>query len=107
VTSGKLVENYHRKNLPKWNRTRIERLCGFLEITISELGSLILVPPKSMERYLKSGTFPGPVKILLTQMERLFLQGATDDVAEGKVIPLHLFALQGRQECPVCGKEMI
>ena len=107
MTPEKLVENYHRKNLPKWSRTRIERLCGFLEIRISELASLLLIPSKSMERYLKSGSFPGPVKILLTQLERLFLQGATDDTAEGKVVPLHLFALQGRQECPVCGKEMI
>ena len=107
MTSEKLLENYHRKNLPKWNRARVERLCGFLEIRISELASLFLIPTKSMDRYLVSGKFPGPVKILLTQTERPFLQGATDDTAEGKVIPLHLFALQGRKECPVCGKEMI
>jgi len=107
VTSLSLLKSYHRKNLPKWTGERVERLCAYLEVTSSELASLILVNPPSMEKYMKSNRFPGPVKLWLTQIERLFLQGASDDVAVKKVLPLHLFALQGRSECPVCGHEII
>ena len=106
MASEALVKNYHRKNVPKWTEERIRRLCGFLDISISELAALLLVPEKSMNKYVSSNKFSGPVKLLLTQMERLFLRGAVSDVAEGKVMPLHIFALQGRTDCPVCGKEM-
>tara|TARA_R100000458_G_C8101066_1_gene127721 strand:+ start:287 stop:610 length:324 start_codon:yes stop_codon:yes gene_type:complete len=106
MPSEALVRNYHRKNVPKWDAARIRRLCGFLEITEMELAALLLVPEASMKKYISSGKFAGPVKLLLTQIERLFLRGAVNDVAEGKVVPLHLFALQGRSDCPVCGKEM-
>jgi hypothetical protein len=101
-----LVRNYHRKNIPKWNADRVRRLCGFLDITESELAALMLVPLASWKKYLSSGKFAGPVKLMLTQMERLFLRGAVNDTAEGNAVPLHLFALQGRTDCPVCGKEM-
>ena len=107
MTTERLVESYHRKNLPRWDGDRVTRLCGFLEVRPSELASLLLVKPASLEKYMKSGKFPGPVKLLLSFIERCFLQGAVDDVSEGKVIPLHLFALQDRQDCPVCGKEII
>lgn len=71
-----------------------------------ELAALLLVPEASMKRYISSGKFAGPVKLMLTQMERMFLRGAVNDTAEGKVVPLHLLALQDRVDCPVCGKEM-
>lgn len=106
MASESLVRNYHRKNVPKWDEDRVRRLCGYLEISISELAALCLVTELSMKKYIASSKFSGPVKLLLTQMERLFLRGAVSDVAQGKVFPLHLFALQGRAECPVCGKEM-
>jgi len=107
VTSASLVKSYHRKHIPKWDKARVERLCIHLDITIPELAALLLVPPKSMEKYVASNKFSGPVKLWLTQLERLFLRGAAPDAMDGRVIPLHLFALQGRKECPVCGKEMI
>ena len=102
-----LVSSYHRKNVPKWDRVRVERLCAFLEISVRELSALIMCPPLSMEKYMNSSRFSGPVKLWLTQLERLSLRGAAPDVAAAKVVPLHLFALQGRADCPVCGKEII
>ena len=107
MTSSQLLKSYHRKNLPRWTGERVERLCAYLEITVDELANLILVSPASMRKYMSSNKFSGPVKLWLSQIERLFLQGATDDTATRKVLPLHLFALQGRTECPVCGHEII
>ena len=106
TTVTSLVKSYHRKNLPKWDKARVQRLCVYLEITIGELATLLMVTPLSMDKYINNNKLPGPVKLWLSQLERLFLNGATD-VAKGKVVPLHLFALQGRTECPVCGKEMV
>lgn len=105
-TSESLVKSYHRKNIPKWDKARVERLCVYLEITVDELASLLLIAPKSMRKYMESTKFSGPAKLWLTQLERLFLRGASHDVAEGKVMPLHLFALQDRRDCPVCGREL-
>lgn len=64
----------------RWTRDRIERLCGFLKISQSELASMTLAGHKSFDTYIKKGSFPGPLAILLTILESRYLAGFAPDV---------------------------
>lgn len=73
--------HYAKLDLRKrWDRSRIERLCGFLNISQSELASMIAVRHGSFEGYLKRGIMPGPAALLLTVMESHYLLGKAPDV---------------------------
>ena len=80
--------------LKRWDRSRIERLCGYLKISQSELASMIAVSHNRFEGYLKRGIMAGPAALMLTVMESRYLSGKAPDV-----IP-NIFNFHGTSGCP-------
>ena len=86
--------HYAKLDLRKrWDRSRIERLCGFLSISQSELASMIAVSHNRFEGFLKRGIMSGPAALLLTVMESRYLLGKAPDV-----IP-NIFNFHGTSGC--------
>jgi hypothetical protein len=64
----------------RWNRDRIERLCGYLKLSEAELASMVCATHQSFSGYITRNTFPGPVALLLTILETRYLTGKAPDI---------------------------
>lgn len=73
--------HYERLGVKKrWDKERVDRLCGVLRINYGELSSLVHEPHASFLRKLVSPKpFSGPLAILLTIIEHKYLQHYTED----------------------------
>lgn len=92
-TPASLLFDLHYAKLgiiPRWDWDRFNRLARFLNITIGELASLVLLP----HSYLRSTAFPlhnrlpGSTCLLLTLIEAQMMKSYTDDIIENP-IPKH------------------
>ena len=83
ATSASLAidAHYERLNIKRrWDKERVDRLCGFLRINYGELASLVHEGHGSFLRRLYSvKPFSGPLALLLTILEHKYLQGHTKD----------------------------
>jgi hypothetical protein len=58
----------------KWNGTdRIDRLCGFLKVTLYELADLIRVPHNDMGRWYRVKKYPSTVCLWFSLLEQCFM----------------------------------
>jgi len=77
-----------------WNRERVLRLCGWLQLTRYELASLIMLPHKQMDKYMAKDIFPGPAALLLSILENHLMSGVLQDAIpedpDEPIIPSHL-----------------
>jgi len=73
--------HYERLGIKKrWDKQRVDRLCGVLRINYGELASLV---HESHEEFVKklvsTKPFSGPLSLLLTIIEHRYLQHYTKD----------------------------
>lgn len=54
----------------RWNHDRFTRLCSALGLTVHELGALVRLRMAETEKYLQRNSFPAPVELHLTLIER-------------------------------------
>lgn len=67
----------------KWNKARVDRLCGFLRMNYGEIASLLLMPHAEFKRkIISTRPFPGPLCLLLSIIERRYLQNYTKDTID-------------------------
>lgn len=83
TTSASLAIDAHYEHLDikkRWNKERVDRLCGFLKINYGELSSLVHESHKCFLRKIYStSTFDGPLALLLTILENKYLGRYTKD----------------------------
>jgi hypothetical protein len=98
ATPGSLLTDIHYAQLGlqyAWGKERVLRLCGWLRLTRYELASLIMLPHRQMDEYLKKDVFPGPVCLLFGILEKHFMAGVLPDAIpedpEEPLIPTHYF----------------
>jgi len=95
-TTASLIIDAHYAKLgikERWTEERVERLCGFLRITLGELGSLLGIPHGWWKEHVKSTKkLSGPICILLTIIENQYLGPYTKDTIT------NLFDFNGKQE---------
>jgi len=64
----------------KWNKARVDRLCGFLRMNYGELASLLCMPHAEFTKILlKPKHFPGPLCLLLSIIEHRYMSEFTKD----------------------------
>lgn len=73
--------HYERIGIKKrWNKERVDRLCGFLRMNYGELSSLLCMPHADFKKILlKPKAFPGPLCLLLTIIEHRYMREYTKD----------------------------
>jgi hypothetical protein len=73
--------HYERLGIRKrWDKQRVDRLCGFLRMNYGELSSLLHTPHDSFCKTLTSiKPFSGSLSLLLTVIEHRYLQHYTKD----------------------------
>lgn len=82
-TTGSMRIDLHYAKLGilmRWDWNRYTRLCEFLNLTVHEMASLILLPHTHLESIERNNTFPGPAALLLTLLEANALKNYTNDV---------------------------
>ena len=85
--------HYERLGIVKrWDRKRLERLCGFLRVTEYEIASLIGVLHRDFGRLYPTGKLPLPAYLLLTILEKRYMSGFAPDVIH------NLFDFYGRSK---------
>ena len=86
ATSASILMDAHYARLgvvKKWNKERVDRLCGFLRMNYGEVASLLLMPHKEFQRVLISPKpFPGPLCLLLSIIEHRYLRHYTKDTID-------------------------
>jgi predicted DNA-binding protein (UPF0251 family) len=84
TTASILIDTHYEKlNIQgRWNRTRVERLCGYLRITQAELASIVGVNHKNFRRFISKNRFPLTAGILLTLLETHYLSGLAPDIID-------------------------
>jgi len=64
----------------RWDKPRVDRLCGFLRMNYGELASLLhMAHGEFKRRVLSPKQLPGPLCLLLTIMEHRYLHNYTKD----------------------------
>lgn len=86
ATSASLIMDAHYARLgikKRWNKERVDRLCGFLRMNYGEIASLLHMPHAEFARKIVS-TKPldGPLCLLLTIIERRYLYDYTKDTID-------------------------
>ena len=73
--------HYERIGIKKrWNKERVDRLCGFLRMNYGELSSLLCMPHADFKKILlKPKVFPGPLCLLLSIIEHRYMREYTKD----------------------------
>ena len=73
--------HYERLGIKKrWDKQRVDRLCGVLRINYGELASLVHESHESfLKKLISPKPFSGPLSILLTIIEHKYLQHYTQD----------------------------
>jgi hypothetical protein len=76
--------HYARLGIKKrWNKERVDRLCGFLRMNYGELASLLHMPHAEFARKVVSPKpLEGPLCLLLTIIERRYLHNYTKDTID-------------------------
>jgi|11_taG_2_1085331.scaffolds.fasta_scaffold07657_2 hypothetical protein len=95
TTASLIIDSHYAKlNIKeRWNQERVERLCGFLRITLGELASLLGVSHGWWKTHIHSTkNLSGPICILLTIIETHFMSEYTKDVVT------NLFDFNGKQK---------
>ena len=86
ATSASIIMDAHYARLgvvKKWNKERVDRLCGFLRLNYGELASLLLMPHRDFQKtIISTKPFPGPLCLLLSIIERRYLKEYTKDTID-------------------------
>ena len=85
ATSASILMDAHYMRIGvvnKWNKERVDRLCGFLRMNYGEIASLLLMPHKEFQRVILKPKFPGPLCLLLSIIEHRYLKHYTKDTID-------------------------
>ncbi len=63
----------------KWNKARVDRLCGFLRMNYGELASLLCMSHSEFKKLLLKPKYPGPLCLLLSIIEHRYMSDYTKD----------------------------
>ena len=79
ATSASILMDAHYMRLgikKRWNKERVDRLCGFLRMNYGEMASLLHMPHAGSFKEIISSTKPldGPLCLLLTIIEHKYFQ---------------------------------
>ena len=86
--------HYERLNIRRrWDKKRLERICGFLQVTKYELASLIGVKHTIFDWKYRDGKLSTSAYLLLTILESKYLSEYVNDTIKD------LFNFYGRPRC--------
>jgi hypothetical protein len=90
-----LIEtHYERLRIKKrWDKKRLERLCGYLQVTKYELASLVGVPHTIFDWRYSIGKLSTSAYLMLTILESRYLKEYVKDTIQD------LFNFYGRPRC--------
>lgn len=93
TTASRIIDtHYEERGIRRvWNLRRAERLAKALNLTLTELSSLVAYPHPDFLRQLEKGKLNGPACVLLTLIEHAYLNDLVHDTID-------LFDFHGRPE---------
>lgn len=78
-----IKSHYETSKLNKiWNRNRIQRLLGFLQMTERELVTLLNTTRPAFRSAVNKGSVTGPAAVMLTIIEKSFLSEYVKDTID-------------------------